>query len=530
MCLDEMDKYINQIAFSSAEEFLKKYTGKEESSNIIGHFGLGFYSSFMVSDKVEVKSLSWQKDAKPVYWTCEGNTDFEMGEGDKKERGTEVILHINKESEEFLSPFRIREMLDKYCKFLPVEIEFENKIINTTKPAWTKTPLDLKEEDYLELHKQLYPMAEKPLFWIHLNVDYPFRLTGILYFPHIKPELEIQRNKIQLYCNQVFVTDSVQDVVPDFLMLLQGVIDSPDIPLNVSRSFLQNDPQVKKINSHITKKVAEKLEEMFKKERKDFENKWDDISVFVRFGMVSNDKFREKAMEFSLVKNIDKQFFTFPEYREKIKLLQTDKNKTLTILYCTDPETQDVYIKQVKKREYDVLVFNNLLDSHFINFMEGKEEKLRFQRVDADSVDKLIDKGTESIRLLSEPEEKNLLELVKECLTKEKGPLAQEKEPEINISPAGSQDPAVSIIFPEFMRRFQDMSMLSGMKKNGNLPEAFSVTINSNNPVFSKILKMLDPEKKKKSILHLYDLALLAQNRLKGDRLSQFIQDAEGRV
>ena len=401
---EEVKKYINQIAFSGATEFLEKYKDAGEDKQIIGHFGLGFYSSFMVADRVDIITKSYQEGAEPVKWTCDGSTEFELSPTVKKEVGTDVVLHINKDSEEFLEPPRIQGILDKYCKFLPVEIEFDGKVVNNPNPIWTKSPSDLQDEDYLAFYKELYPFSEDPLFWIHLNVDYPFNLTGVLYFPKIKQELEPSRNKIQLYSRQVFITDEVKDVVPEFLMLLHGVVDSPDIPLNVSRSYLQSDSNVKKINAHITKKVADKLNELFKKDRPAYEEKFGSIGLFVKYGMISEDKFYDKAQKFVLLQNTDGKYFTLDEYQEHVAANQTDKDKNLVYLYTTDKGKQYTFIQSAKKKSYDVLNLDGPIDSHFINLLEQKLEKTSLKRVDAETVDKLIDKDEKIESVLSDQE------------------------------------------------------------------------------------------------------------------------------
>ncbi|MEA3462916.1 MAG: molecular chaperone HtpG, partial [Bacteroidota bacterium] len=421
MTAEEVEKYINQIAFSSAEDFMEKY--KNDNNAIIGHFGLGFYSSFMVSDKVEIDTLSWQEDAKGVSWSCDGSPEYSLGENDRSARGTSITLHLDSDSEEFLEENKISELLDKYCKFLPVEIAFgkekewkddkeveldKDKIINETKPLWTLPPSEVKDEDYAEFYRKLYPVGDEPLFNIHLNVDYPFTLTGILYFPKIKNNIEIQKNKIQLYSNQVFVTDSVEDIVPEFLTLLHGVLDSPDIPLNVSRSYLQSDANVKKISSHITKKVADRLEEIFKNDREQFEKKWDDLKLFIEYGVLSDEKFYERAEKFALLKNMDGKYFTMKEYEELIKENQTDKNKTLVYLYATEKEEQFSYIEAAKAKGYDVLLMDGQLDTHFLNHLETKLKDSRFARVDSEIVDRLIEKDEARESKLSSEQESDL--------------------------------------------------------------------------------------------------------------------------
>jgi len=540
MTADEIKKYINQIAFSGASEFLEKFKEKEDPKDIIGKFGLGFYSAFMVSDKVEINTLSYQDGAEAAHWECKGTTEFEIAPAVKKERGTDIILHINKDSEEFLDDNRIQGILDKYCKFLPVPIKFGTKaeqkkdgedkegkdkyktvtsdnIINDTEPLWTKAPADLKDKDYLSFYKQLYPFSEDPLFWIHLNVDYPFNLTGILYFPKIKNELEIQRNKIQLYSRQVFITDEVKDVVPEFLMLLHGVIDSPDIPLNVSRSFLQSDSNVKKINTYITKKVADKLEELFKKDRKAFEKKWDDIGLFVKYGMITDEKFYDKAKDFALLKNIDNQYFTLEEYQKKTEPNQKDKNKTLVYLYTTDPGKQDSYIQSARKRSYDVLSLDGPLDNHFINTLEQKLDKVNIKRVDADPIDKLIETGEKQESVLNEEQKKEVKETFEKAINS--------KEANVSVESMPPDELPVTITVPEFMRRMRDMAQMGGggMAFMGNMPEQLNVTVNANHPVTDKILKAKDGESKKQLAKQAYDLALLSQNMLSGKDLTNFI-------
>ncbi|MGM0565907.1 MAG: molecular chaperone HtpG [Bacteroidota bacterium] len=541
MTADEIDKYINQIAFSSAEEFVKKVKA-DDASNIIGHFGLGFYSAFMVSDKVEIYSKTYKKGGKtkPVRWECDGTPNYSIEEIEDKDRGTDVVLHINEESKEFLEEHRVKEVLDKYCKFLPVEIYFgtekvqeetgekdedgnpktkeveKPRKINNTEPAWTKSPADLKDEDYKAFYRELYPATfEDPLFHIHLNVDYPFNLTGILYFPKVRQNLEVQRNKIQLYSNQVFVTDSVEGVVPDFLTLLHGVLDSPDIPLNVSRSYLQSDSNVKKISNHIMKKVADKLEELFKKDREDFEKKWDDIKIFIEYGMISEEKFYERAEKFALLKNTDGKYFTFEEYKEHIKDNQTDKDKKLVYLYTTDEEEQYSYIKQAKEKDYDVLVLDSPIDSHFVNQLEQKFENSSFARVDADVVDKLIQKEENNVSKLSEEEEKKLKEIIEKVVDTSKFSVVME-----NMS---ENEMPLSITQPEFMRRMKEMQQTGGMTMMGDMPDTYNMVVNKNHPVMSKILEEKDEEKQKQTVEQIKDLALLSQNLLKGKALTDFI-------
>lgn len=534
MTAEEVEKYINQIAFSGAEEFVEKY--KNSTNAIIGHFGLGFYSSFMVSKKVEVKTKSFKEGSKAVRWECDGSPNYTLEEIDKADRGTEIVMFVAEDSEEFLEDGRISGILKKYCKFLPVEIQFgtnkktekdaEDKditveipnIINNPSPAWTKKPADLKDEDYKSFYRELYPYSfEDPLFNIHLNVDYPFNLTGILFFPKLKKNFEANRDKIQLYCNQVFVTDSVEGIVPDFLTLLHGVLDSPDIPLNVSRSFLQSDSNVKKISSHISKKVADKLEEMFKNNREDFEAKWDDIKIFIEYGMISDEKFKERASKFSLFKNTENKYFTFEEYSEHIKTQQTDKNKEVVYLYANNVVEQHAYIQNAKDRGYDVLVLDGALDNHFINMLEQQHENTRFKRVDSEVLDKLIEKDELLPSKLSEDEKNKLKPLVEECV--EKGSYSVVFE---NLS---DTEQPMMITQPEFMRRMKDMSALGGgMSYMGNMPDHYNLIVNVNHPSISKILNEIDTHKQNDKLKQLVDLAMLSQNLLKGEKLTQFIQ------
>lgn len=520
MTATEIEKYINQIAFSGAEEFVKKYKDKADTNAIIGHFGLGFYSAFMVASRVEIISKSYKKGpgSKAIHWECDGSPEYKLEESSKTERGTEIILHIAEDSTEFLEKERISTLLKKYCKFLPVEIKFDGEVVNNTKPAWTKKPSELKEEDYKSFYRELYPFSEDPLFHIHLNVDYPFNLTGILYFPRLKKSFEMQKDKIQLYSNQVFVTDSVENIVPDFLTLLRGVIDSPDIPLNVSRSYLQSDASVKKISAHITKKVAEKLEDLFKKDRKDFESKWEDIRVFIQYGMLSEEKFNEKAMKFALLKNTDGKLFTIDEYTEHIKPAQTDKDKKVVYLYSTNVEEQHTYIETAKQRGYDVLILDSTIDPHFVNFLEQKLTDAAFVRVDADSIEKLVKKEEEQPSKLNDEQKKSLEPVLESVLPKEKFTLLFESLSE--------KDNPLLITQPEFMRRMKDMSSMGGggMQFMGNMPEMYNMVVNTNHPLISKILDEKDSVKQKSLARQAVDLALLAQNMLKGKELSDFIK------
>jgi molecular chaperone HtpG len=543
MTSDEIDKYINQIAFSGAEEFVQKYSGKEGAEQIIGHFGLGFYSAFMVAEKVQIRTLSRTEGSQAVQWESNGSTEYTISDIEKESRGTDIILYINEESIEFIEKARIEGVLNKYCKFLPIPVFFGMKTeyidspegekddkgaikrvaievpnqLNNTQPAWTKAPVDLTEEDYDSFYRELYPMTfEKPLFNIHLNVDYPFNLTGILYFPKIKENVEVQRNKINLYSNQVFITDSVAEIVPEFLTLLHGVIDSPDIPLNVSRSYLQSDSNVKKISSHITKKVADKLAEMFKKDRKDFEQKWDDLQVFVQYGMLSEDKFAEKANGFTLLKNTDGAYFTIEEYKEKIKALQTDKDGKTIVLYTNNPEEQYSYVKNAKERGYDILNLDGPLISHWLPKLEQSNENLSFVRVDADTLDKIIRKTDEIPSKLSKEEEEKLKVLFENSINKEKYNIQFESMSEENAP--------IVITQPEFIRRMMEQQKLGGGGGfYGAFPEMFTMTINSNHPAVSGLTTK--PEKKQQAtIKQLTDLALLSQGLLKGEALSSFIE------
>jgi molecular chaperone HtpG len=518
MTAGEVDKYINQVAFSGAEEFLKKYKGQNET-NIIGHFGLGFYSAFMVSERVEVVTKSYREGAQAVRWECDGSPEYTLEDSDKAERGTDIILHINEESQEFLDAARIRTILKKFCRFLPVPIRFEGQQINNTQPAWTKKPSELTPQDYQDFYKELYPYSEAPLFWIHLNVDYPFNLTGILYFPKIKQSYEIQKDKIQLYSNQVFVTDEVKDIVPEFLMLLHGVLDSPDIPLNVSRSYLQGDPNVKKINNHITKKVADKLEEIFTKERKEFEEKWESLGLFVKYGMMTDDKFLEKAVKFHISEDVKGgKFYTLDEYRAAAGQLQTNKEGQLVILYTTNPVQQDSYIKQAQAKGYVVVSLETIVDADFINQMETKWEKVHFNRVDADIADNLIDKAEITASVLSTDEESTLKELFERQVP--------ELHVTVEVKGLSPEAPPVIATRPEFMRRMKDMAALNGAMGGfyASMPDEVTLTVNGNHAIFQTILKESDNAKKEKLVHNLSDLALLSQGLLKGDSLTSFIQ------
>jgi len=545
MTAEEVDKYINQIAFSSAEEWVEKYKSQSESNPIIGHFGLGFYSAYMVSKNVEIKTLSWKEGSKAVKWECDGSPEYVITDCDKTDRGTEIVMHIAEDSEEFLDESRIFNLLKKYCKFLPVPIIFgtekvtktiegekddkgndktvteeKPRQINNVKPAWTLKPSDLKEEDYISFYRELYPFTfEEPLFNIHLNVDYPFNLTGILYFPKVKKNFEVQKDKIQLYCNQVFVTDSVEGIVPDFLTLMHGVIDSPDIPLNVSRSFLQSDSNVKKISSHITKKVADKLEELFKNNRQEFEAKWDDIKIFIEYGMISDEKFKERANKFCLVKNTDNKYFTFEEYQEHIKTNQTDKDGKIVHLYTTNQEEQHAFIEAAKERNYDILVLDTVIDTHFVDMLERGGEKSSFVRVDSDVVDKLIRKDEDMPSKLSDKEKDEVKPLFEENLPKEKMHFTVVFE---NLS---ETDQPVIITEPEFMRRMKDMSALGGgMSFMGTMPESYNLVVNANHPLIARMVADTDKEKNENLVRQLIDLAMLSKNLLKGEKLTRFIK------
>lgn len=553
MNAEEVDKYINQIAFSSAEEFINKFKTKSEAemNAIIGHFGLGFYSSFMVSKKVEIHTKTYQSagDTAAVHWSCDGSPDYTMKESDKADRGTEVILHIADDSKDYLEEHTILTILKKYCKFLPVPIRFGNektwekvegekdehghdktievekpRIINNTDPLWKKKPVDLKDEDYKSFYRELYPFTfEEPLFWIHLNVDYPFNLTGILYFPKVKKNLEVQKDKIQLYCNQVFVTDSVEGIVPDFLTLLHGVLDSPDIPLNVSRSYLQSDPNVKKISNHITKKVADKLETLFKESRPDFEAKWDDIRVFIQYGIISQPEFYDRAKKFALLKNTEGKYFTFEEYEKHVSPAQKDKDGQLIYLYASDKHEQYSYIESVRERGYDILLMDGILDPHFINALEQKFDKTRFTRIDADTVDKLIRKEDAPPSKLNEEQQNALKEMMEKQIDGKKFTISFESMSE--------KEAPFMITQNEFMRRMKEMSALGGgYGFMGEMPETYSLLVNSNNPVIGRILVETDGGKQAAMIRHLFDLALLSQNMLKGKDLADFIKRSAEQV
>ena len=538
MTADEIKKYINQIAFSGAEEFVEKFKDSKDANEIIGKFGMGFYSAFMVADQVEIQTLSYQDDAEPARWICDGSTEFEISAGTRTERGTEIILHINKDSEEFLNEQKLQGILDKYAKFLPVPIKFGVKtnqesdgeedgktkyksvevdnIINNTSPIWTKTPSELKDEDYLNFYKELYPFTEAPLFWIHLNVDYPFNLTGVLYFPKLKNDFEIQKNKIKLFSRQVFITDEVKDVVPEFLMLLHGVIDSPDIPLNVSRSFLQADSHVKKINTYITKKVADKLAELFKSDRKAFEEKWSDIGLFVKYGMISEEKFYEKAKDFALLNNTKAEHYTLEEYREKVKPQQTDKDDNVVYLYATDITKQDAFIQSANKKQYDVLVMNSPIDTHFVSQLEQKLDKTSLKRVDSDVADKLISKTDKIEMLLNEEDSTRIKAIFEKAITK--------PNMNVEIESLNPDEFPVIVTMDEFMRRMKDMAQMGGgMNFYGSMPDTYKVAINGNHKLISRILQTENEDEQSALAKQAFDLALLSQGMLTGAELTEFV-------
>ncbi|MCB9364800.1 MAG: molecular chaperone HtpG [Flavobacteriales bacterium] len=544
MSQEEVKKYINQIAFSGAEEFVNKFKDQAESNNIIGKFGLGFYSSFMVAERVEIISKNY-KDEEAAHWECDGSPEYSLKAGEKETRGTDIILHIAEDSTEFLEEARINTLLTKYCKFMPVAIKFGQKsewvdnkegkkdkdgnvekeevkvdnIVNNPSPAWTKAPSSLKDEDYSGFYRELYPMNfEEPLFHIHLNVDYPFNLTGILYFPKIKPNMEVQKDKIQLYSRQVFITDSVEGIVPDFLTLLHGVIDSPDIPLNVSRSYLQSDGAVKKIASHISKKVSDKLEELFKKDRADFESKWDDIKVFIEYGMLSDDKFFERAQKFALYKTTTGKYYTMDELKEQIKPAQTDKDDKLVVLYANDVEGQHSYISSATSKGYEVIVLDSPLTAHLVGKLEQTIENSTFARIDADTIDKLIDKNEEIPSKLSDEDKEKLKPVIEEVVEKSKF--------NVQFESMNETDQPMTIVQPEFMRRMKDMSAVGGGMNmfGGAMPDSYNLIVNVNHPVVGKMLVEKDAEKQKQIAKQTADLALLSQNMLRGEELTNFIK------
>jgi molecular chaperone HtpG len=540
MTADEIKKYINQIAFSGATEFMEKFKEAKDANEIIGRFGLGFYSAFMVADLVEIQTLSYQEGAEPAHWTCDGSTEFEISEGTRTTRGTDIILHINAESEEFLDKYKLQGILDKYAKFLPVPIKFGtdteqepdgedadgkpktkdvevDHIINDTNPIWTKQPSELKDEDYLNFYKELYPFSEDPLFWIHLNVDYPFNLTGVLYFPKVKNDFEITKNKIKLFSRQVFITDEVKDIVPEFLMLLHGVIDSPDIPLNVSRSFLQADSNVKKINSYITRKVADKLSEVFKADRAAYEEKWSDIGLFVKYGMISEEKFYDKAKDFVLLTSTqDKKNYTLNEYKDKVAAVQTDKDGQLIYIYTNDPDKQDGFIQSANKKGYDVLLMNSPIDNHFISQLEQKLEKTSLKRVDADVADKLIKKEDAPAHILTEEQSAQVKTIFDSAISK---PAFK-----VELESLNPDELPVTVTMDEFMRRMKDMAAMGGgMGFYGNMPDNYKVIVNGNHKLITRILQTEDTVEQARLAKQAFDLALLSQGLLTGAELTEFV-------
>ncbi len=543
MTADEIDKYINQIALSSANDFLDKY--KDSANAIIGHFGLGFYSTFMVSKKVEIVTKSYKEGEPAVKWSCDGTPEYTIEEAEKTDRGTDIILYIDAENKEFLQKEKIESLLKKYCRFLPIPIVFgkkqewkedkyvdtaEDNVINDTNPLWKRKPVDLKDEDYTKFYHELYPMTmDEPLFWIHLNVDYPFHLTGILYFPRIKTNIDLQKNKIQLYSNQVFVTDSVEGIVPEFLTLLHGVIDSPDIPLNVSRSYLQSDGNVKKISNHITKKVADKLEELFKKDRAQFEEKWDSLKVFIQYGMLTEEKFYERATKFCLVKNIDGKYFTLEEYKTLTQSSQTDKNGSLIYLYATNKDDQYAFIDSAKEKGYDVLLMDGQLDVHWMGLIEQKFEKTRFVRVDSDTVEHLIEKEDVAKPEISDAEKEALTQVVKTQL-----PVIEKTEFNVDFKALGENGKPIQITQNEFSRRMKEMSaMQPGMAFYGEMPNMFQVVLNTQHPLVKKLMTETEGKEKEaldsyaaenKNLKQMVDLALLSNGMLKGEALSDFVK------
>jgi molecular chaperone HtpG len=517
MNAEEIQKYINQIAFSGATDFLDKYKDAQDAQ-IIGHFGMGFYSAFMVADKVEIFTRSYRPEDEAAHWVCTGTTDFVISKTVKKERGTDIVLHLSEESAEFADTFRLRQILNKYCKFLPVEVEFDGSKINNTQPIWTRSPKDLTDKDYTDFYHELYPGVEEPLFWIHLNVDYPFNLTGILYFPKHKNDIYAQRHKIQLYSRQVFITDEVKEVVPEFLSLMHGVIDSPDIPLNVSRSYLQADSNVKKINTYITKKVADKLQELFNNDRESYEAKWSSIGVFVKYGMITDEKFYEKAEKFALLENTESKKYTLEEYRNLVIVNQKAKNDYLVYLYTTDPEKQNSFIATAKRRGYDVLVFDHIIDTHFVGALERKLEKTELKRVDADVVDKLIEKEEPKAETtLSQAEQDSLKALIDSIVNDSKST--------VELKALSTEEPPIIITQPEFMRRMKEMAQANGMLgDNQFMPNMYSITVNTLHPAILKIAQNPDAETQRMIASQAYDLALLAQGWLTGQKLTDFIE------
>jgi molecular chaperone HtpG len=531
MTADEIDKYINQIAFSSANDFLDKY--KKDANSMIGHFGLGFYSAFMVSKKVEIITKSWKDDAPAMKWECDGSPEYVTSETKKADRGTDIILHLDDESKEFLDKSKIESLLKKYCRFLPVPIAFgkksewkdgksvetdEDNIINDSAPIWTRKPADLTDEDYIKFYKELYPFGDDPLFWIHLNVDYPFNLTGILYFPKVKSGIDLQKNKIQLYSNQVYVTDSVEGIVPEFLTLMHGVMDSPDIPLNVSRSYLQSDSNVKKISTYITKKVADRLDEIFKNDRPQFEEKWDSLKIFIEYGIITEEKFYERASKFVLVKDVENKFYTLDEYKTLIESGQTDKDGNLIYLYTTDKNEQYAYISDAKDRAYDVLVMDGQLDVHFVNKLEQHFDKSRFVRVDSDVIDNLIKKSDNPEVKLADEERNALVDLFKSAI-----PPIEKTDFVVGFEHLGEKGNPVTITQNEFMRRMKEMAeMQGGMNFYGEMPISYSMTVNLDSPLIKQVVD--DKENSKDAIGQMVDLALLTNGLLKGEALSKFVK------
>lgn len=539
MTADEIKKYINQIAFSGAEEFVEKFKEAKDANEIIGKFGLGFYSAFMVADKVEINTLSYKEGAEPASWECDGSTEFSIGVGTRNAVGTDIILHINEDSKEFLDEYKLKEILDKHCRFLPVPVKFGTRtkqvedgldeegktkymsvevdnIINNTSPIWTKSPTDLEDKDYLDFYRDLYPMSEDPLFWIHLNVDYPFNLTGVLYFPKLKKDMNLlQQNKIKLFSRQVFITDEVKEIVPEFLMLLHGVIDSPDIPLNVSRSFLQADSNVKKINGYITKKVGDKLAELFKTDREGYNKKWPDIGLFVKYGMVTDEKFYDKAKDFALLTNTKGEFYTLEEYKNKVSAVQTDKDGQLVYLYANEPQKQDFYIQAAAKRGYDVLQMDSPIDKHFVSYLEYKLEKTNLKRVDSDVMDNLIKTSDAPEHLLTEDETQKVKEIFEKAVTKPNMKVEVE-----SISP---DELPVTVTMDEMSRRMKEMAEMNGMAMFGAMPESYKVGINGNHALVSKILKAGTEDEQVRIARHAFDLALLSQDMLKGEDLTNFL-------
>lgn len=514
MTEEEIEKYINQLAFSGAEEFVQKYKDKADA-NVIGHFGLGFYSAFMVASTVEINTLSFKEDAKAAKWECDGSTQYTIGKGKRKERGTDIILHIAEDSLDFLENYKISGLLTKYCKFLPVPIEFDGKIINEEKPLWLAKPTDLKDEDYVKFYQTLYPMAEAPLFWIHLNVDFPFNLTGILYFPKVESAIEAEKHKVQLYSNQVFVTDNVKDILPEFLMLLHGVIDSPDIPLNVSRSSLQSDGNVKKITSHISKKVADKLGDLFKQDRKDYESKWPNIDLFVKYGLLSDEKFGEKAKDYCLLQSADNQLYTIADFIEKIKPNQTDKDGNTIILYTHNQVEQHSYIAAAQERGYHVIVLEGPLDNHFSGWLEQKNEKVQCKRVDADALDKLIAIEQTNVSLLSEDESKKMVSIFETA--------NQSSDIKFSAEALSPKESFVTITESEYDRRMREMSKMNGFNMFGEMPMTYQTILNTNHPMAKSLIEKEETLAKKTAEKAL-NLAMLSKGLLKGEKLTQFIK------